>query len=108
MQTKRTFPWLSLGNPVMALLVLAGFLAFAIYVGHVLTVRNVDFFQFVDMAQGLETEASRAGSAGCTVGYPLLIRIGLDLGFDAVTIGHGLSVLGGVCLLLGLSGWPTA
>ncbi len=106
MQIKRTFPWLSLGNPVMALLVLAGFLAFAhAYVGHVLTVRNVDYFQFVDMAQGLRNGGLQSWVSGMhPVGYPLLIRIGLDLGFDAVTIGHGLSVLGGVCLLLGAYG----
>jgi hypothetical protein len=103
MQVKKASLGLSMANRAIAALVLVGFLVFAhAYVGHVLTIRNVDYFQFVDMAQGLRHGGIQAWVSGMhPVGYPLLIRLGLNLGFDAVEIGHGLSIFGGVLLLAG-------
>lgn len=89
-------------NAVLAGFVPLAFIYFAVrYVGHVATIRNVDYFQFVEMAQGLDSGSLRSWVSGMhPIGYPLLIRWGLAAGFDAVQIGHILSVVGGVLLLI--------
>jgi len=103
METEKTSRWAVAVHYAVATLVVVGFVAFAhAYVGHVHTIRNVDYFQFVDMAVGLRAGGIESWVSGMhPVGYPWLIRIGLGLGLDAVTIGQGLAVLGGVLLLGG-------
>jgi hypothetical protein len=88
-------------NVALAGLIPLAFVYFAAqYVGHVVTIRNVDYFQFVEMAQGLGSGSLRSWVGGMhPVGYPLLIRWGLAWGLDAAQIGHALSIAGGVILL---------
>lgn len=88
-------------NVVLAGLIPLAFVYFAVrYVGHVVTIRSVDYFQFVEMAQGLDAGSLRSWVSGMhPVGYPLLIRWGLAAGLDVVQIGHALSIAGGVLLL---------
>ncbi|NLF00490.1 MAG: glycosyltransferase family 39 protein [Anaerolineales bacterium] len=71
------------------------------YVGHVVTVRNVDYFQFVELAERIDPHAVATWVNGMHPnGYPLLIRGALALGLDAVQAGHALSVIGGILLLV--------
>ena len=88
-------------NVVLAGLIPLAFVYFATrYVGHVVTIRSVDYFQFVEMAQRLDSGSLRSWVSGMhPIGYPLLIRWGLAAGLDAVQIGHALSIAGGVILL---------
>lgn len=87
---------------ILAVLILVGFVGFAQrYVGHVLTIRNVDYFQFVDMGYATRIGGLAAWVNGLhPIGYPLLIRLGIALGFNATQIGHTLSVIGGIFLLI--------
>jgi hypothetical protein len=88
-------------NVVLAGMIPLAFIYFAVrYVGHVVTIRSVDYFQFVEMAQGFGSGSLRSWVSGMhPVGYPLLIRWGLAAGLDVVQIGHALSIAGGVILL---------
>jgi len=88
-------------NAVLAGLIPLAFVYFAVrYVGHVVTIRSVDYFQFVEMAQRLDSGSLRSWASGMhPIGYPLLIRWGLATGLDVVRIGHALSIAGGVILL---------
>jgi hypothetical protein len=71
------------------------------YVTPAETVRNVDYFQFIELGQGLTLDSLRGWVNGMHPnGYPLLVRWGLALGLDAVETGHILSIAGGVLLLL--------
>lgn len=71
------------------------------YLDPVIVVRNVDYFQFIELAQGLGSGSLQSWVNGRHPnGYPLLIRWGLAAGLNAVQIGHLLSVGGGVLLLL--------
>ncbi|MCD4738291.1 MAG: glycosyltransferase family 39 protein, partial [Anaerolineae bacterium] len=91
--------WIKLS---LALLVLVGFVIFANrYVGHVLTIRNVDYFQFVEMGRASKIGGIEAWVHGLhPIGYPLLIRLGIALGFNATQTGHTLSIIGGIFLLI--------
>ncbi len=86
---------------ILASLILLAFAYFAVrYVGHVVTIRNVDYFQFVEMAQRLRLDSLDRWVGGMQPnGCPLLIRCGLRAGWDAAQIGHVLSGVGGVLLL---------
>ena len=74
-------------NAVLAGLIPLAFVYFAVrYVGHVVTIRSVDYFQFVEMAQRLDSGSLRSWVSGMhPIGYPLLIRWGLATGLEQNT-----------------------
>jgi len=92
---------LLIARAIPALLIPVGFVYIALHhLRFVVTVRNVDYFQFVELAQRLNINSLGSWVNGMHPnGYPLLVRGGLTIGLDAVRIGHLLSISGGVLLL---------
>ena len=86
----------------LACLIPVAFVCFARrYVGQVITVRSVDFYPLVDLAQSFDAGSLETWVNGMyPIGYALLLRLGLAAGLDVVQVGHGLSVAGGMLMLL--------
>lgn len=90
--------WLAL--PVLT--VIAFIAVEAQRVAPAITIINLDYFTPVDRALVLGFRSLNGWMNPIhPVGYPWLIRVGMDLGWDAERIGQGLSIAGGV---LGLCG----
>jgi len=90
--------WLAL--PVITVL---AFIAAEMYrVSQMITISNLDYFPLLDRAVRLGFGSLDAWVHQIhPVGYPWLIRLGLELGWDAERVGQALSIGGGV---LGLCG----
>ncbi len=66
------------------------------------TIGNVDYFPLLDRALKLNLSSLNGWVHQIhPVGYPWLIRLGLELGWDAERVGQALSIAGGVCGLMG-------
>jgi hypothetical protein len=65
------------------------------------TVGNLDFFGMVERAKLLPGALSAWVQGFYPVGIPLLLRIGLALGWDVVHTGQIVSILGGIACLYG-------
>jgi len=72
------------------------------HVASMITVNNVDYFPMVDRALQLSFHSLDGWvNSKQPVGHSLLIRAGLELGWDAERVGQALSVMGGILLLCG-------
>jgi hypothetical protein len=66
------------------------------------TIGNVDYFSMVNLGLQLNFDSWNPWvSSKQAFGHPALIRLGLEMGWDAERVGQALSIVGGVLLLLG-------
>ena len=88
---------------VLAGIIPAAFICFAQrYVGHLATVRSVDYYPLLGLARRFDAGSLHTWVNGLyPIGYPLLLRWGLAAGLNAVQLGNGLSAFGGILMLLG-------
>ncbi len=88
---------------ITPIVVIAGFVIVEVlHLTNVMAIGNLDYFPLLDRGLQLSFHSWNGWVDWIhPVGYPWLVRIGLELGFDAARWGQTLSVFGGVLGLIG-------